>query len=212
MNTLKSPAGTAMGRGCLILFGAVWILFSCIFLFGPLGILLAGSKPNWMTVLPSALFSLPFIAVGLAIIAYAVLPWISAMRVSKPAITVSSASLSLGDSFTIAYSQMFKSRTEVKGVKFSLLQRETVVYQSGDSVATAHHDETAAEFEYPGQRYEAGDSLVFSRNMEIPRDWMHSFRSTHNSVTWLLQAKVNIAGWPDYREDFEIQVLPSLAR
>jgi len=201
-----------MGRGCLILFGAVWILFSCIFLFGPLGILLAGSKPNWMTVLPSALFSLPFIAVGLAIIAYAVLPWISAMRVSKPAITVSSASLSLGDSFTIAYSQMFKSRTEVKGVKFSLLQRETVVYQSGDSVATAHHDETAAEFEYPGQRYEAGDSLVFSRNMEIPRDWMHSFRSTHNSVTWLLQAKVNIAGWPDYREDFEIQVLPSLAR
>lgn len=212
MNTLKSPMGTAMGRGCLIMFGAVWILFSCFFLFGLLGILLAGSKPNWMTVLPSALFSLPFIAVGLAIIAYAILPWISAIRVSKPDITVSSASLSLGDSFTIDYSQVFKSRTEVKGVKFSLLQRETVVYQSGDSVVTAHHDETAAEFEYPGQRYEAGDSLVFSRSMEIPRDWMHSFRSTHNSVTWLLQAKVNVAGWPDYREDFEIQVQPFLAR
>jgi hypothetical protein len=212
MNTLKSPMGTAMGRGCLILFGAVWILFSCIFLFGPLGRLLAGSKPDWISSLPMAVFSLLFITIGLGMIAFGIFPWIAGIRISKPEVTVSSTSLRVGDSFTIGYSQTFKHRTDVKGVRFSLLQRETAIYQSGKSMATVTHDETAAEFEYPGQRYEAGDSLVFSRSMEIPRDWMHSFRSTHNSVTWLLQAKVNVAGWPDYREDFEIQVQPFLAR
>jgi hypothetical protein len=212
MNTLKPPAGFAMGRGCLILFGAVWILFSCFFLLVLLGRLLAGSKPDWISSLPAAVFSLLFITIGLGMIAFGILPWIAGIRISRPEVTVSSTSLRVGDSFTVGYSQTFKHRTDVRGVRFSLLQRETAMYQSGKSMASVSHDETAAEFEYPGQRYEAGDSLVFSRSMEIPRTGMHTFRSNHNSIVWLLQGRVEIAGWPDYREDFEIQVQPFLAR
>jgi hypothetical protein len=212
MKTLKPRASAGVGRACLFLFGTVWTAFSCFFLIAPLGMLLFNPKHNWVVALPTALFSLPFIAVGLGMIAYSILPWIAGMRVSNPDVTISSSSLRVGDRFTIAYAQTFKRGSEVKRINFSLLQRETVRYQQGDSTATVHHDETAAEFEYPAQRYEAGDSLAFSRSMEIPRTGMHTFHATHNDIAWLLEVKVDIAGWPDYREAFDIQVAPLLAR
>jgi hypothetical protein len=210
MNALKPPAGA--GRGCLVLFGAVWTIFSCFFLAAPLGTMIANPQRNWITTLPVMLFGLPFIAFGLGLIGYGILPWIAGLRVSKPEASINNTTVKVGDSFTISYSQTFKHRTEVKGVKFSLLVRETARYQSGSTTTTVHHDETAAEFEYPGQSYETGDVLAFSRNMEIPRNGMHTFQGAHNSIAWLLQVKVDVAGWPDYREEFEIQVEPSIAR
>lgn len=212
MNAFKPPAGA--GRGCLLLFAIPWTLFACFWTAAALlsAVTMVREKGFTVWTLAFPLFGLPFIVIGVGMLWYGILPWIAGLRVSKPEVSINNTSVKVGDSFTISYSQTFKRRTEVKGVKFSLLVRETARYQSGSTTTTVHHDETAAEFEYPGQSYETGDVLAFSRNMEIPRTGMHSFQGAHNSIAWLLQVKVNVAGWPDYREGFEIQVEPSLAR
>jgi hypothetical protein len=212
MNALRPP--TSARRGCLLLLAIPWTLFACFWtgaaLLGAVAMVRENEFTIWTLAFP--LFGLPFIAIGAGMLWYGIVPWIAGLRVTKPEVTIDNTSVRVGDSFTVGYSQTFKHRTEVKGVKFSLLLRETARYQSGSTTTTIRHDETAAEFEYPGQSYEAGSVLAFSRSMEIPRSGMHSFQAVHNSIAWLLQVKVDIPGWPDYREEFEIQVQPILAR
>jgi hypothetical protein len=40
---------------------------------------------------------------------------------------------------------------------------------------------------------------------------MHSFEATRNRLRWLIKVKVEIKGWPDFDDEYAIQVLPEVA-
>jgi hypothetical protein len=212
MNALKPARGAGLGRACGVLFGIPWTLFACVFLVIAAGSLSQDWQQNPIPALMAILVSLVFVAIGLAIIAAGLLPLIAGMRVAKPDISLSTSTLGVGEGFSVYYAQTFKQTSEVKGIRLQLILRERATYRRGTDTTTVTHEETAAEYEFPAKTYEAGEQITFSRSMEIPTDGMHTFRGIRNQITWLLRVKVDIAGWPDYCEDFELYVPPSAGR
>jgi hypothetical protein len=190
----------------LILFGAVWTVIASAFIFLPMETLFTRPPDgNFDSVL-----LLPFLlpAVGLVMIAIGIYPWIAWLRVSRPEITVDKTALAVGESFTVGYLQNFKRRSEVRGIQLSLVMREKAFHRAGKNSHTYLHEETIVQSDQPGQTHEPGDTITFSQTMEIPKSGMHSFQANNNSIDWELRVKVDIAGWPDYRDAFAVQVLP----
>jgi hypothetical protein len=205
MNALK-PSGK--GRSLfLILFGIVFTVIVCALMISPLRKVLNHPQEGGIGLyLPSLLL---FACVGLAITAWGILPWIAWLRVSPPEVTIDKTTVALGDNFAVNYFQNFRNRSDVRGIHLSLVMRETARYRRGKNNYVAHHEETAAEFDQPGRTYETGDTLAFSQTIDIPRNGMHTFHGMHNAIDWQLRVKVNIAGWPDYEDAFDLDVKPS---
>jgi hypothetical protein len=205
MNELQSSV--RMRSILLILFGVVWVIFFGILFFVELG--MVRNQPPGGGLDPSILVVLIIAAFGPGIIAVGLFPMIAWLRVTRPEITIDKTDLALGDRFTVSYSQVFKKRSEVRGIQLSLVMRESARYQSGKNSHVVHHEVMVGEINRPGQPYEAGDTLAFSQIIGIPRSGMHTFHAAHNSIDWQLRVKVDIAGWPDYGDAFDLQVRPS---
>jgi hypothetical protein len=212
VNALQPSRGAQIGRACGVLFGIPWTLCACVFLALAVGSFSQNSEGGLLPILPVILISLLFIGIGLAMIIAGVLPWIARMRVAKPEISLSTSTLSVGEGFSVYYAQTFKQTSDVQGIKLQLILRERATYRRGTDTTTVTHEETAAEYVFPAKVYESGEQLSFSRSMEIPPDGMHTFRGRRNKILWLLRVKVDIAGWPDYSEDYELFVQPSAGR
>jgi hypothetical protein len=208
VNRLKTGSGNALARGCGVLFGLLFMLPSLPILIAAAAGLLRDPENNLITAAVAAVCAAPFFLIGAGIVVASLVPWIAGMRVGRPEVTVSNSSLRVGDGFSVAYAQTFKRRAEVRGVGVALVQRERATYTSGSSSTTVSHEEEAETFEIPARTFEAGDVLSFSRGVRIPPTGMHTFKSRHNEIAWLLRVKVDVAGWPDYREYFEVAVQP----
>jgi len=59
-------------------------------------------------------------------------------------------------------------------------------------------------------RCRRGQVVRFGGFFKTPADGMCTFLGTNHSVTWRLRIRVDIARWPDVREEFELEVLPVL--
>jgi hypothetical protein len=205
MTELKSSTKTR--SILLIVFGAAWTVVASAFIFIPIAALInrpLEAELGW-ALLP--LLILP--ALGLVLMAAGIYPWVAWLRVSRPEITIDKTALVLGESFTVGYSQIFKRRSEVRGIQLSLVMIETATYRSGKHQATVHHEEILAQYDHPGRTYEPEDTLAFSHTLGIPPGGMHTFQAMHNSIGWKLRVKVDVAGWPDYLDSFDLQVLPA---
>jgi len=210
MNPLKSSQSN-IGRACGTLTGVPVVIVAGAFVaFAAAGVL-ENPAENILPALPILAFSLAFLAVGLVIVLAGLIPWIAGMRVARPDISLSAGAVRVGEGFTVHYAQTFRRTSEVRDIRLRLILRERATYRHGKSSSTVTYEEVAAEFEFPAKTYEAGEQLSFSRGMEIPRGGMHTFRGHRNRIEWLLRAKVEIAGWPDYLEDFELAVEPAMA-
>jgi hypothetical protein len=184
----------------LILFGVVWIIISSVIIFLPEGINIS--------VLPLLVFP----AVGLVAIAAGIYPWIAWLKVTRPEIVIDKTTVGVGDTFTVSFSQNFRGNSEVRGIQLALLMRETAHHGSGKNSHTYQHEVTIDQQDHPGQTFEAGETLAFSQPISIPKSGMYTFHAMNNSIDWRLKVKVDIAGWPDYQDSFELAVQPSLAR
>jgi hypothetical protein len=211
VNKLKPGSGSSQSRGCGVLFGLFFISTAVPGLIVSIKTLLADPESDRLSYGASTLCTSLFLVIGLIIIGASVIPWIAELRMGKPEISISSGSVRVGDGFSVNFSQTFKKQADVKGIRMALVKQERATYSDGSNFTTVTHEETAAEVAFPARVYEAGELLTFSRGMQIPHDGMHTFHAKYNAIAWLLQVKVDIAGWPDYRQDLEIQVLPGRA-
>jgi hypothetical protein len=207
MTELKSSTRTR--SVLLIVFGVAWTVVAGAFICMPMETLFTRPLEGELGLM---LLLAIFPAIGLVLIAIGIYPRIAWLRVSRPEITIDKTALAVGESFTVGYSQNFKRRSEVRGIQLSLVMRETAYHHAGKNSHTYHHEETIAQYDHPGQTYEADDALTFSQTIGIPKSGMHTFRAMHNSIDWELRVKVDVAGWPDYRDTFDLQVLPGPAR
>ena len=184
----------------MILIGVAWTVISGVIIFPLSGID------------ASLLLLLIFPAVGLVAIAAGIYPWIAWLRVTRPEIVLDKPTLGVGETFTVSYSQNFKHRSEVRGIQLVLVTRETTHHYAGKNTHTLHHESVIVQVDHPGQTYDAGETLVFSQPIEIPKSGMHTFHAMNNSIDWALKVKADIAGWPDYRDSFELAVQPTLVK
>lgn len=59
-------------------------------------------------------------------------------------------------------------------------------------------------------RCRSDQEITFSSFFHTPPEGMCTFIGTNNSIIWSLHVHVDIARWPDVKEDFQVRVLPVL--
>jgi hypothetical protein len=87
---------------------------------------------------------------------------------------------------------------------------ELATFRQGTDTRT----ETRRVFEqtvYSREGFEIDPATPFEHEwqMQIPIGSMHSFKSTHNEVRWLLLVKGDVVGWPNFERDYPLIVYPS---
>jgi hypothetical protein len=189
---------------------------------GPLAALLSGFlfllvSPVWLGSDNPTIIAVPafvaFAIIGLVLIGKGLQPAVARMRVGAPDVAISNTMLGVGEEFSVTYRQAWKRATDVNRILFRLVLRESVRYSRGTETVTETHDNVVQRFEIPGRHFEAGEAINDHVVLRIPETGMHTFLpSGDNRIQWFVQLSVEMAKWPDYVREYEVTVLPQMAR
>lgn len=155
-------------------------------------------------------FMIPFLAVGGWLVIRMLNPIAAKARLEQPELIVSKEQLRVGESFRVTYRQAFKAAADVEKVLIRFILKETAIYRRGTNTYTAVHNHNHFEQTYPGRHYNSGQRFEDTFELQIPTNGMHTFMATRNKLQWFIHVEIEFAKWPDYKEDFEVQVLPEL--
>ncbi|MFZ0548492.1 MAG: hypothetical protein WAM60_23795 [Candidatus Promineifilaceae bacterium] len=172
-----------------------------------LAAILASTGPFLICFVPSMV---PFLLIGGWVVIRALNPVVAKTRIERPEVLISNNTLRVGESFRVTYRQAFKFATDVDKALIQFVLRETATYQRGTDTYTVYHNHVHFERSYPSKHYESGQLFEDSLELKIPLDGMHTFMATRNKLQWFVHVEVKLAKWPDYKEDFEVQVLPEM--
>ena len=189
---------TDSGRKFLGCFGIVW---TGITLFIGLGALASGG----FVVL---LFIIPFLAIGVGILAFAFAPTIRAMKITPPEVRLSTDIARLGETFAFSYFQQVKKPIQVDRISVRFLRRESASYTRGTDRYTDTDEQILGTLEKPPHLYREGEAISLNETFTVPPDGMHSFNGSNNKIQYLVKVEVLIAKWPDVKEDYPIFVVP----
>lgn len=159
--------------------------------------------------IPFALCGLSFLGIGLLIVSAGVRMMMASWKVADPDLWISLPELRVGDKFKLTYRQKFKGRANVNHITLKLVLRESATYQRGTDTVTVTHDYDIKESHLPARHYNAGETISQELDLQIPPSSMHTFKSRHNELRWLLTVDVDIADWPDFERAYDVTVLPS---
>ncbi len=152
-------------------------------------------------------FLIPFILIGLALLTG--IPYqLLALANPRPHLRLADGRLRPGGSTTLYWTFSGAAR-RLQNLKIHLEGREIATYKSGDSSSTTT------------QMFARVDLVDFDRSghfaegnvaVEVPRGAMHTFKGSRSKIVWFLVLRGSIARWPDVGEEFEVTVLPEVAR
>ncbi len=199
----KSGLSSRGGHITLIIFGLVFAGFAGMWT------LLAwrGGAPFF-----ALLFGLAFMTAGLILIGVGALQFIARSRIGTPNVAISPEMLRVGERFAFTLEHTFKSNVNVQRILVQLLQRESATYRRGTDTYTVTHEEVATEFEIPARPFRRGETLYDNRSLQIPRTAMHTFKARNNKIQWFLRLKIEVPGWPDLNQEYQLLVLPELVK
>ncbi len=152
-------------------------------------------------------FLIPFVIIGLLLlvgIPYQML----AMANPRPRLRLADGRLRPGGSTNLYWSFTGAAR-RLHSLKIDLEGREKATYRSGDSNSTSSATFARVPLVDLQQRDLIGEG---STQVNIPADAMHSFRANRNELAWFVVLHGKIRRWPDVGAEFEVEVLPELAR
>jgi hypothetical protein len=152
-------------------------------------------------------FLLPFAAVGLGLLVWAIWPWIASLRVARPQVSISNDQLRVGEEFGLVYQQSFKSAVDVNRFAIQLVLHESATYRRGTNTYTATYDHVIQQLDLPARHFDAGEVFAQRQTLAIPPNAMHSFSAYRNRLSWLIRLHVSIPGWPDFKQDYPVTVL-----
>jgi hypothetical protein len=158
--------------------------------------------PEWFLTL----FMIPFVAVGIGLIAFVIY---SFLRLFNPSVnlTVSGVAVPLGGALELTWNITGRSQV-ISKLRIYLEGREEATYQRGTSSQTDKAVFATLELATltPPNDLRSGRTRI-----QIPTRTMHSFASGHNQITWTLCVAGDIARWPDIKDEYKIQLLPLAA-
>ncbi len=152
-----------------------------------------------------ALFMLPFVAVGIGLIAFAVYQLLASFN-PRPTLELSSGAIPLGGAAELRWS--FAGQTSRIG-EFTVTLRgtEEARYRRGTNTYTDRNTFYEMELYRTSQTSEITSGQV---GFIVPQDTMHSFEAENNKVLWNLDIHGDIRHWPDVKESFKITVTPTV--
>lgn len=198
MPTLKPTMNTGMGRGCALVFCIGWLGF-CI--FWCITALKVGSPFMMLCTIPHLIF-------GIGLLCWIAKPTVLALKVGPPEVEVSGSPLHPGETFRFRFQQPVRQSIAVDKISLRFLFRESATYVQGTTTRTDKDDRVLWEWEQPVASFGAGQSILLEHVLEVPAGAMHTFAAAHNKLQYLVTVHVAIAGWPDFQEEYEVQVVP----
>jgi hypothetical protein len=128
-----------------------------------------------------------------------------------PTMLATSDTLAINEPLTVQYSQHFKQDTTVELLRVQLVKREWVRYTQGTNTYTDTRDIVMDEDWRDMLDIRAGDTVEHEFTFTVPSDAMHSWRTaSDNKIFWMLRLDVDMPGWFDYKEMYEIVVKPEI--
>lgn len=197
MYKLKTTSESKRGRGCLVLFALFWTGFSLVWTY------LA-----WRGGGAMALFGVPFILIGLALLVGAFWRSIAGVRIAPPVISVSNPQPSLGEKIRVDWELRFRVPAVLQEGKVELIFRESASYTQGTDRRTDTHEQIVDFIELPIGEMVAGKQVQGYADVTIPASGMHSFQASNNRLDWLLKLRLHVQEWPDIIDEFGLDVQP----
>ncbi len=109
------------------------------------------------------------------------------------------------------YRQHFKKDTEIVVLKAQLVLREWVRYTQGTSTYTDTREIVFDEDWIDHQPISAGQNYHHKFRLRVPADAMHTWdNASNNKLTWHIKVDLDLPGWVDYRNAYEVTVLPEV--
>jgi hypothetical protein len=157
--------------------------------------------PSWFGML----FLLPFVAIGLGLIAGAAYQFLAIFN-PRPTLELSSSTLPLGAAAELTWS--FSGRTSrISEFVVTLRGVEEARYRKGTSTYTDRNTFYEMEIYRTSDPNEIAAGQV---GFVVPQGTMHSFEAENNKILWTLDARGSIRHWPDVKESFKITVTPAV--
>ena len=150
----------------------------------------------------------PVLLIGGIFLLLAIRSSLGSYKAPKADVFVSNNPLMLGDEFTVNYQQAFRGSATLNSIRYDFIFRESATYTQGTDTYTVHHDVVMNTYELPAQRLSGGDPLQTQFTFQVPPTAMHSFHADDNKLRWIIRAKIDIEGWADYENEYEVTVLP----
>ena len=128
-----------------------------------------------------------------------------------PVMLATSDDLALNQPLTVQYSQYFKKDLALEGIKAQLVLQEWVRYTQGTSTYTDTRNIVMGEDWTDAIDVRAGDTVEREFNFQVPLDAMHTWRTANNNrLHWLILLELDLPGWLDYKETYNIIVKPEV--
>jgi hypothetical protein len=91
-----------------------------------------------------------------------------------------------------------------------LVCEESATYRQGTNTRTETQEAFRQTlFVREGFSIESGLPFETEIDLPLPKGAMHSFKSDHNEINWLLVVEGDVARWPDYKRRFPVIVRPA---
>lgn len=156
-------------------------------------------RPEWgLTV-----FMIPFVLVGLILVGYV---GYSFLLLFAPGVKLrlSAGAVPLGGSADLEW-EITGRATALRKLRLWLEGREEATRHQGKRTATERATFATLELAAPTLWTDIRYGQV---RFSVPADAMHSFKATHNRITWVLRVHGDIAFYPDVDDEFPFTVLP----
>ena len=193
-----SPRVKCIGITAIAVF---WNGIISIFVVGGINNLRHGGFSLFQT-----LFLLPFLLVGLGLIAGAIYQLL-AMFNPRPTLELSSATVPLGGAAELRWSLAGQTR-RISQFCVTLRGTEEARYRRGTNTYTDRNTFYEMELYKTSNASEIASGQV---GFIVPSDTMHTFEAENNKILWNLEVHGDIKRWPDVKESFKITVAPTVA-
>jgi hypothetical protein len=152
------------------------------------------------------LFLLPFVAIGLGLVALVVYQ-VMAMFNPRPTLERSTTTIPLGGVAELRWSFTGQAQ-RINEFTVTLRGTEHATYRRGTNTYTDKNVFHEMELYKTSITTEIGSGQV---GLIVPSDTMHSFEADNNKIIWNLEIHGDIKKWPDVKESFKVSVVPAVA-
>ncbi len=189
------------------------ILFSFLLVLGvPLAIILiVGDLARDDLYIMAGIGSV-FVFIGLLITVFALRNRIAEKRLGSLTVDLPRRTVPIGEWLELAINIPQESHAHINQISAILVGREVVVSGSGTNRTTHTHTLHQDEHYYPeaeNRVLKKGQSLSLRHRFPIPLMAPPSFHASDNDLEWKVEVHVDIDRWPDWRQEFHFEGIPS---
>ncbi len=189
---VMQPGGARIGAFVLItIFALIWN--------GIVGAVILNGDAKGM----EALFLVPFVLVGIGVIAAAIYALLGVFNPSF-IVTITPGRPYPGQTVTVEWRCNGAVR-RIKKLTLSIRGQETATYRRGTDTVT---DKATFSESVLLETNDPQDMLEGSHEFSLPITTMHSFEAPNNKIIWDIQVEGEIPRWPDVKDEYVFTVIP----